>query len=413
MNRIVLINISGGDRPGLTSSLTEILAAYHAHILDIGQAVVHETLTLGMLIEIPGNEEFTPLKRDLIVKAHDLELKIKFTPVNEESFDHWVKSQGKFRFVISVIGRTITSQQLASISSAISIRGFNIDRIERLSGRLSLTGRMQNSNACIELEISGEKDASSALRATLMELTHTFEIDIAFQRESIYRRNRRLVAFDMDSTLIQAEIIDELAKLHGVGDQVSAITASAMQGDLDFKQSLTRRVGLLRGLPSGRLQDLLHSIQLADGAERLISTLKSLGYKTAILSGGFDFFGKHLQARLGIDYVFANELEIENGMITGRLASEIVDGTKKAELLQSIARKENISLDQVVAVGDGANDLPMLNMAGMGIAFHAKPLVRESANHAVSHLGLDSILYLLGVRDRDLDRAEFRSGTAG
>lgn len=413
MNRIVLINISGGDRPGLTSSLTEILAAYHAHILDIGQAVVHETLTLGMLIEIPGNEEFTPLKRDLIVKAHDLELKIKFTPVNEESFDHWVRSQAKFRFVISVIGRTITSQQLASISSAISIRGFNIDRIERLSGRLSLTGRMQNSNACIELEISGEKDASSALRATLMELTHTFEIDIAFQRESIYRRNRRLVAFDMDSTLIQAEIIDELAKLHGVGDQVSAITASAMQGDLDFKQSLTRRVGLLRGLPSGRLQDLLHSIQLADGAERLISTLKALGYKTAILSGGFDFFGKHLQARLGIDYVFANELEIENGMITGRLASEIVDGTKKAELLQSIARKENISLDQVVAVGDGANDLPMLNMAGMGIAFHAKPLVRESANHAVSHLGLDSILYLLGVRDRDLDRAEFRSGTTG
>jgi phosphoserine phosphatase len=413
MNRIVLINISGGDRPGLTSSLAEILAAYHAHILDIGQAVVHETLALGMLIEIPGNEEFTPLKRDLIVKAHDLELKIKFTPVNEESFDHWVRSQAKFRFVISVIGRTITSQQLASISSAISIRGFNIDRIERLSGRLSLTGRMQNSNACIELEISGEKDASSALRATLMELTHTFEIDIAFQRESIYRRNRRLVAFDMDSTLIQAEVIDELAKLHGVGDQVSAITASAMQGDLDFKQSLTRRVGLLRGLPSGRLQDLLHSIQLADGAERLISTLKALGYKTAILSGGFDFFGKHLQARLGIDYVFANELEIENGMITGRLASEIVDGTKKAELLQSIARKENISLDQVVAVGDGANDLPMLNMAGMGIAFHAKPLVRESARHAVSHLGLDSILYLLGVRDRDLDRAEFRSGTTG
>jgi phosphoserine phosphatase len=413
MNRIVLINISGGDRPGLTSSLADILAAYHARILDIGQAVVHETLALGMLIEIPGNEEFTPLKRDLIVKAHDLELKIKFTPINEESFDHWVRSQAKFRFVISVIGRTITSQQLASISSSISIHGFNIDRIERLSGRLSLTGRVQNSNACIDLEISGEKDASSALRATLIELTHTFEIDIAFQRESIYRRNRRLVAFDMDSTLIQAEVIDELAKLHGVGDQVSAITASAMQGDLDFKQSLTRRVGLLRGLPSGRLQDLLHSIQLADGAERLISTLKALGYKTAILSGGFDFFGKHLQARLGIDYVFANELEIENEMITGRLASEIVDGTKKAELLQSIAQKENISLDQVVAVGDGANDLPMLNMAGMGIAFHAKPLVRESARHAVSHLGLDSILYLLGVRDRDLDRAEFRSGTTG
>jgi len=244
-------------------------------------------------------------------------------------------------------------------------------------------------------------------------LTHKFEIDIAFQRESIYRRNRRLVAFDMDSTLIQAEVIDELAKLHGVGEQVSAITTAAMRGELDFKQSLTRRVELLRGLPSPRLQGLLHSIQLADGAERLISTLKALGYKTAILSGGFNFFGKHLQARLGIDYVFANDLEIANDELTGRLASEIVDGKKKAELLQSIAQRENISLDQVVAVGDGANDLPMLNMAGMGIAFHAKPLVRESANHAVSHLGLDSILYLLGVRDRDLDRAEFRSGSMG
>jgi phosphoserine phosphatase len=315
--------------------------------------------------------------------------------------------------VISVIGRTITAQQLASISAAISTHSFNIDRIERLSGRLSLTGRVADATACIELEISGERDDSAGLRATLMELTHKFEIDIAFQRESIYRRNRRLVAFDMDSTLIQAEVIDELAKLHGVGEQVSAITAAAMRGELDFKQSLTRRVELLRGLPSHGLQELLHSIELADGAERLISTLKALGYKTAILSGGFNFFGKHLQACLGIDYLFANDLEIANGTLTGRLASEIVDGAKKAELLHSIARKENISLDQVVAVGDGANDLPMLNMAGMGIAFHAKPLVRQSANHAVSHLGLDSILYLLGVRDRDLDREEFRSSTTG
>ncbi|HUK48905.1 MAG TPA: phosphoserine phosphatase SerB, partial [Terriglobales bacterium] len=332
--------------------------------------------------------------------------------VGEESFSHWVQSQAKFRFVISVLGRIITSEQLAKISAAISTHGFNIDRIERLSGRLSMTGRVENANACIELEISGEKDASAGLRATLMELAQNFEIDIAFQRESIYRRNRRLVVFDMDSTLIQAEVIDELAKLQGVGEQVSAITAAAMRGELDFRQSLTRRVGLLRGLSAQRLQDLLHTVQLADGAERLISTLKLLGYKTAILSGGFNFFGRHLQARLGIDYVFANDLEIENGVITGRLASEIVDGKKKAELLEVIAREENISLDQVVAVGDGANDLPMLNLAGMGIAFHAKPLVRQSANHAVSHLGLDSILYLLGVRDRDLEKAEFHSGGA-
>jgi phosphoserine phosphatase len=242
-----------------------------------------------------------------------------------------------------------------------------------------------------------------------MELAQRFNIDIAFQRESIYRRNRRLFAFDMDSTLIRAEVIDELAKLHGVGEQVSAITAAAMRGELDFKQSFTRRVALLRGLPENRLSELLHTIPLEDGAERLISTLRSLGYKTAVLSGGFDFFGQHLKKRLGLDYVHANKLEIEDGVVTGRVAGEIVDGKKKAELLRSIAEKESISLDQVVAVGDGANDLPMLNIAGMGIAFHAKPLVRQSASHAVSHLGLDSLLYLIGVRDRDLERAEFRS----
>jgi len=413
MNKVILINISGGDRAGLTSSLTDILATYHARILDIGQAVVHETLALAILIEIPAGEEFTPLKKDLIVRAHELDLKIKFTPINEDAFKHWVRSQGKFRFVISVLGRLITAEHLAKISAAISHHGFNIDRIERLSGRLSLTAQVENTNACIELEISGVNDASTGLRAVLMDLTHQFDIDIAFQRESIYRRNRRLFVFDMDSTLIQAEVIDELAKLHGVGDQVSAITASAMRGELDFNQSFTRRIALLRGLSADRAQNVLHSIPLADGAERLIATLKRLGYKTAILSGGFTFFGKHLQSRLGIDYVFANELEIQDGVVTGRVASEIVDGKKKAELLEMIAQRENISLDQVVAVGDGANDLPMLNVAGMGIAFHAKPLVRQSANHAVSHLGLDSLLYLIGVRDRDLDGAEFRSSTVG
>jgi phosphoserine phosphatase len=413
MNKVILINISGGDRAGLTSSLTDTLATYHARILDIGQAVVHETLALAILIEIPAGEEFTPLKKDLIVRAHELDLKIKFTPINEDAFKHWVRSQGKFRFVVSVLGRLITAEHLAKISAAISHHRFNIDRIERLSGRLSLTAQAENTNACIELEISGVNDASTGLRAGLMDLTHEFDIDIAFQRESIYRRNRRLFVFDMDSTLIQAEVIDELAKLHGVGDQVSAITASAMRGELDFKQSFTRRISLLRGLSADRVQNVIHSIPPADGAERLIATLKRLGYKTAILSGGFTFFGKHLQARLGIDYVFANELEIEDGAVTGRVASEIVDGKKKAELLEMIAQRENISLDQVVAVGDGANDLPMLNVAGMGIAFHAKPLVRQSANHAVSHLGLDSLLYLIGVRDRDLDGTEFRSSGAG
>jgi phosphoserine phosphatase len=410
MNKIILINFSGGDRPGLTSSLAAILAGHEVRILDIGQAVVHETLTLAILIEIPSGREFTPLKKDLIVRAHELDLKIKLTPVSEEAFQHWVGSQGKFRFIVTLLGRQITAEQFAGISAAVSENSFNIDRIERLSGRLSLTGRVENANACVELEISGEADSSAGLRSRLMEFTHHFDIDIAFQRESIYRRNRRLFVFDMDSTLIQGEVIDELARLHGVGEQVSAITTAAMRGELDFKQSFTRRIALLKGLPETRLQTLLHSIPLEDGAERLISTLKSLGYKTAVLSGGFTFFGQHLQKLLGLDYVFANELDIENGAVSGRVSGEIVDGRKKAELLQWLAAKETISLDQVVAVGDGANDLPMLSVAGMGIAFHAKPLVRSSARHAVSHLGLDSLLYLIGVRDRDLDRVRFGSG---
>jgi phosphoserine phosphatase len=410
MNKIILINISGDDRPGLTSSLANILAGYNVRILDIGQAVVHDALALGMLIEVP--QDFTPLKKDLLVRAHDLDLKIKFSPVSAEAFDHWVRAQGKFRFIVTVLGREITAEQFASITDAVSRNNFNIDLIERLSGRLSLTGKVENSNACVELEISGIIDSSPALRAELMSLTQRFEIDIAIQRESIFRRNRRLFVFDMDSTLIEAEVIDELAKLHGVGDKVSAITASAMRGELDFKQSFTRRVALLAGLPESRLEDVVRTIPLAGGAERLIQTLKSLGYKTAVLSGGFTFFGDHLQNRLGIDYVFANELETVNGAVTGRVAGEIVDGKKKAELLKMLADQENISVDQVVAVGDGANDLPMLNLAGMGIAFHAKPLVRQSASHSVSHLGLDALLYLIGVRDRDLDSTQFRSSAA-
>jgi phosphoserine phosphatase len=409
MERIILINVSGGDRPGLTSSLARILANYNVRILDIGQAVVHETLALAMLAQLPEGHDFSPLKKDLIVCAHDLDLKIKFTPVSEEAFKHWVESQGKFRFIVTVLGRQITAEQFASISGAVSQNGFNIDLIERLSGRLSLSGRLQNANACIELQISGEKDSSAGLNATLMELAQRYEIDIAFQRESIHRRNRRLFVFDMDSTLIQAEVIDELAKLHGVGDRVAAITAAAMRGELDFKQSFTRRVALLRGLPESRLQEVVRTVPMAEGAERLISMLRSLGYRTAVLSGGFAFFGRHLQAQLGLDYVYANELAVENGVVTGEVSGEILDGRKKAELLKKIADEENISVDQVVAVGDGANDLPMLNLAGMGIAFHAKPLVRQSARHAVSHLGLDSLLYLIGVRDRDLNATEFRT----
>jgi phosphoserine phosphatase len=402
---IVLINISGHDKPGLTSSLGGILAAHDIRILDIGQAVVHEALALGMLIEVPERSSFTAIKKDLIVRAHELDIQIRFSVISQQQFDHWAAAQAKERFIITVLGREITAEQLSRVSTIISENDLNIDRIERLSGRLSLA-TPSSANACVEFRVSGRPHSADDMRAALLALTHELSIDIAFQRESIYRRNRRLFVFDMDSTLIQAEVIDELAKLNGVGDQVAGITEATMRGQLDFKQSFTQRVALLRGLPEVRLQQVLNTIPLAEGAERLISTLKSLGYKTAILSGGFSFFGEYLRARLGIDHVHANQLEVIDGQVTGRVGEEIVDGEGKAQLLRDIAKRENISLDQVVAVGDGANDLPMLNIAGMGIAFHAKPLVRQSANHAVSYLGLDSILYLIGVRDRDLAAIE-------
>jgi phosphoserine phosphatase len=251
------------------------------------------------------------------------------------------------------------------------------------------------------------------MRADFLKAAHELAIDIAFQRESIFRRNRRLFAFDMDSTLIQGEVIDELAKMAGVADQVVGITESAMRGEIEFKESFRRRVALLKGLPEHRVRELIDRIPLAEGAEQLIRTLKALGYKTAILSGGFTFFARRLQERFSIDYVHANELEIANGVVSGQVTGNIIDGVGKAERLRQIAAQEKISLEQVIAVGDGANDLPMLNLAGMGIAFRAKPLVRQSADHSLMHLGLDSLLYLIGVRDRDLAGIESPQAAEG
>jgi phosphoserine phosphatase len=402
MKETALIHFSGKDTPGLTASLTAILADYDVCVLDVGQAVVHETLALGLLVEVPGGDNFGSLQQALRAKCSELGLQVRFTYIAKADLDHWIATQGKDRFIITVLGRSISAKQLSVVSGIIAAHALNVDRIERLSGRMSLAAHTPNANACVELRVSGKVRSESQMRAELMAAAHELRIDIAFQRESIFRRNRRLFAFDMDSTLIQAEVIDELAKMAGVGDQVMRITEAAMRRELDFKQSFTRRVGLLRGLPERRILELLDTIPLVEGADRLISTLKTLGYKTAILSGGFTFFARHLESRLGIDYVFANELDIVDGAVSGEIKTEIVDGAKKAELLRQIARQENISLEQVVAVGDGANDLPMLGIAGMGIAFRAKPLVRQSAGHAVSFLGLDSLLYLIGVRDRDL-----------
>ena len=402
MSETILLHFSGADHAGLTTELTGILADFRACVLDIGQAVVHETLALGLLIEIPSGSDFGPLKNALIAKAQALGLHVRFTPVSKEALDHWLAAQGKDRFLVTILGRAISAGALSRVSAIIAAHGLNIDRIQRLSGRLSLAVHTANANACVEMRASGAVRDEDAMRGEFVALAQEMPIDIAFQCESLFRRNRRLFAFDMDSTLIQGEVIDELAKLAGVADQVVKITESAMRGEIEFQESFRLRVALLKGLPESRVCELTGGIPLAEGAERLIGTLKTLGYKTAILSGGFTFFARHLQERFGIDYVHANELEFANGVVTGEVSGPIVDGARKAALLKEIAEQEKISLEQVIAVGDGANDLPMLNLAGMGIAFRAKPLVRQSAEHSISQLGLDGLLYLIGVRDRDL-----------
>jgi phosphoserine phosphatase len=402
--KAVLIHFAGPDAPGLTAKLTRILADYNVCILDIGQAVVHESLVLGILVEVPASRGSAQLrssvKSALQTQAHELGLQAHFTTISEDRVKHWEHGLHHHHFIITILGRTITAGQLARVSAIIAAHGMNVDRIDRLSGELAPVD--EQANACVELAVSGDPSREPAMRAEFLIAAQQLSIDIAFQRESIFRRNRRIFAFDMDSTLIQGEVIDELAKMAGVGDQVVRITESAMRGEIGFDESFTRRVALLKGLAADRVFDLVDTIPLADGAERLIRTLRLLGYKTAILSGGFTFFARSLQQRLGIDYVHANELEISDGIVTGRVIPPIINGDRKAALLAEIAAEENVSLEQVVAVGDGANDIPMLNLAGMGIAYRAKPLVRQKADQSISCLGLDGLLYLLGVRDRDL-----------
>ncbi len=401
-SRVLLINITGPDKVGVTHSLARILGSSNARILDIGQAVIHDALTLGILVELTPEMKSSTLLTDLLLEAHQLGVQIRYTAVSADEYQKWVDSQTKGRFLITLLGRDITARHLAEVSGIIVREGLNIDRIDRLSGRTPLTPCNGPSRVCVELAVSGELTDEDGMRASLLRLTEEHEIDIAFQHDNVYRRNRRLIAFDMDSTLIQTEVIDELAKLAGVGEQVQKITEAAMRGELDFKTSFRKRVSLLRGLPESALNTVRERVPLMDGAERLTATLRRLGYKMAILSGGFTFVGRELQKRLGIDFLHANELEVRDGVVTGEVCSEIVDGAKKAELLEAIARQENLSLEQTIAVGDGANDLPMLRIAGLGIAFRAKPIVRSSARQSISRSGLDGILYLLGVRDREM-----------
>jgi phosphoserine phosphatase len=398
---ILLINVFGEDKPGVTSAVTSLLSNFDVTILDIGQAVIHDQLNLGLLAAVPSEANLDELMSQVQSCTTDLNMRVKFLPISEQRYQQWVEQQGKPRHIVTLLARKIEAQHLAALTAVVSRYQLNIDKMVRLSGRIDLHETDQLGRACVEFSVRGEASVPQAFKKSLLELAHQYDIDIAFQEDNIFRRNRRLVVFDMDSTLIDAEVIDELAIEAGVGRQVAEITEAAMQGKLDFKQSFEQRLALLEGLDASVLQKIAQRLQLNEGAEHLISTLKKLGYKTAIVSGGFSFFGEYLQEILGVDYVYANQLDIENGKVTGRVKGNIIDGQRKADLLRELAERDGLMLEQVIAVGDGANDLPMLDIAGLGIAFRAKPLVEASAKQAISSLGLDGILYLLGYSDKD------------
>ena len=398
----ILIRISGKDQIGLTASIMSILARYDAQILDIGQADIHSTLSLGILIRIDENASGQVMK-ELLFKATELGVTIGFEPISDQDYEAWAGRQGKNRYILTLIGRSLSAKQIQAASEVISNHGLNIDAIKRLTGRMSIMHPERNVRACVEFSVRGSLENRAEMQKSLMQLGSETGLDFSFQKDDMYRRMRRFICFDMDSTLIQTECIDELARRHGVGDKVAAITERAMRGEIDFKESFTERVALLKGLDVSVMQDIADHLPITEGTDRLMSVLKTCGYKIAILSGGFTFFGEYLQRKYGIDYVYANELEVgEDGKLTGRFVGDIVDGRRKADLLKLIAQSEHVNLAQTIAVGDGANDLPMLLEAGLGIAFHAKPRVKKEARQSLSTIGLDGVLYFLGFKDSHL-----------
>lgn len=399
---LILIRISGLDRPGLTASITEILSRYEVDILDIGQADIHSTLSLGILFQCQESDSGNVMK-ELLFKASELGINIRFYPITKGEYNEWVSMQGKNRYILTLLGRKLTAQQIAAATKVLAEQELNIDAIRRLTGRVPLEGNKTNVRACIEFSVRGTPKDKEKLQGDLMALSTALGMDFSFQQDTMYRRMRRLICFDMDSTLIETEVIDELAERAGVGAEVKRITERAMRGEIDFSESFRERVALLKGLDESVMKDIAENLPITEGVERLMYVLKKYGYKIAILSGGFTYFGNYLKEKFGIDYVYANRLEIVDGKLTGRYLGDIVDGKRKAELLQLLAQVENVDIAQTIAVGDGANDLPMLSAAGLGIAFHAKPKVKETARQAINTIGLDGVLYFLGFKDSYLD----------
>ena len=398
MLELILINISGTDRPGVTAALTEILAKYDAGILDIGQADIHHTLSLGFLVRTESDRSGNMMK-ELLFRATELNVHIRFTPISVEDYNAWVSRQGKNRWIITTLGRKLTARHISLIACEIANQGLNIDGIQRLTGRAPLGESEPLSKSCVEFSVRGTPSNLADMSRRFMQISSDEGFDISLQEDTIYRRCRRLVCFDMDSTLIETEVIDELAMRAGVGEQVKAITESAMRGEIDFTESFARRVALLKDLDESVMKEIAENLPVTEGVGRMMKVLKRAGFKTAILSGGFTYFGEYLKRMFGFDYVYANELEIENGKLTGRYVGDVVDGKRKAELLRIIAQVENIDIAQTIAVGDGANDLPMLSTAGLGIAFHAKPKVKATARQSISSIGIDGVLYFIGFKD--------------
>lgn len=403
MREFILVNISGEDKPGVTSAVTGVLGRYNAAVLDIGQSNLHHQLNLGLLVCVDDEEHSGDMLKELLFACSRQNMNVRYTPLSEEEYAAWVGRQSRGRYVITLLSREINAGQISLVTSALSRRGLNIDSIRRLSGRPDLTTPVEERHACVEFAVRGDIPDKESLQHELLDISKKAGVDISFQQDDIFRRNRRLICVDLDSTLIQTEVIDELAERAGVGQQVRDITLAAMRGELDFKESFARRVALLKGLPASAKDDVIAHLPVTEGADRLFSVLKRCGFKVAILSGGFTFVAQYLQQRFGVDYVYANTLEVEDGVLTGRYVGDIVDGQRKADLLELIAQAEKIDLRQVIAVGDGANDLRMLNKAGLGIAFHAKPKVKDGAQQSISTVGLDGILYFLGFRDVQID----------